>query len=362
MNDRPPFESWLTAAECARRTGLTVRALRVYEARGLIEPRRTHKAWRLYGPDQIARLHALVALKSLGFSLSRIAVLLNDQPADLDRTLALQQSTLLDLRARIDRSLGLVGAARAKQAAGQPLSTDDLITLVKETSMDTSTTDLIAQRRYDQARPRSEISLDPALHTPCLGHYQMESGSTLAISRDGDQLFMQLSGQPPIPIYPESANAFFLKIQPAQITFTTDDAGEVSGLVLHQSGFDHSAVRIDEREAQAAAKMLQERIASGSPMPGSEAALRRILEEQRTGQPDYDQMSDALAMTIRQQLPILQAELNRLGAVTSMAFKQVSPRGADAFLVTFDKGEAEWRIRLGPDGKVNGLALVNTLG
>ncbi|MGH8141156.1 MAG: MerR family transcriptional regulator [Steroidobacteraceae bacterium] len=29
------------AAECARRTGLTVRALRVYERDGLIEPRRT---------------------------------------------------------------------------------------------------------------------------------------------------------------------------------------------------------------------------------------------------------------------------------------------------------------------------------
>ena len=32
---------WLTAAECAARTGLTVRALRVYENYGLITPGRS---------------------------------------------------------------------------------------------------------------------------------------------------------------------------------------------------------------------------------------------------------------------------------------------------------------------------------
>ncbi len=362
MADTHPADTWLTVADCARRTGLTVRALRVYEARGLIVPHRTHKAWRLYGPDQIARLHALVALKSLGFSLARIATLLNDQPADLDRTLALQHATLLDLRDRVDRSLGLVGAARAKHAAGQPLSTDDLITLVKETSMDTQTTDLVAQRRYEQARPRSEISLDPALMDPLVGHYLLEGGSVVTISRDGDQGFLQISGQPPVPMYPESPQAFFLKIQPAQITFTTDGAGAVTGLVLHQSGFDHPAARIDAAEAHAASEALQQRIASRSPMAGSEAALRRLLEEQRQGQPDYDRMSEALAMAVRQQLPIVQPELTRLGDIRSVAFKEVSARGADAFLVTFDKGEAEWRIRLGGDGKVHGLALINTRG
>ncbi len=362
MTDIRSNESWLTAVDCARRTGLTVRALRVYEARGLVVPRRTHKAWRLYGPDQIARLHALVALKSLGFSLARIATLLNDQPADLDRTLALQHATLLDLRGRVDRSPGLVSAARAKQAAGHPLSTDDLITLVKETTMDTATTDVIAQRRYEQARPRTEISLDVAHLAPCRGHYQMESGSVIAISREGNQLFMQLSGQPPIPIYPESANAFFLKIVPAQVTFTRNDAGVVDAIVLHQGGFDHPAVRIDAAQAQAVTEALQQRIINPSPAAGSEAVLRRFLEVLREGRPDDDQMTEALAMVVRQQLPILQAELARLGDVKSVVFKAVSARGADAFLVTFDKGEAEWRIRLGPDGKANALALVNTRG
>ena len=38
---------WLTAAECALRTGLTVRALRVYENYGLITPGRSAA-----GPDR----------------------------------------------------------------------------------------------------------------------------------------------------------------------------------------------------------------------------------------------------------------------------------------------------------------------
>ena len=39
-----PQEQWLSAAECASRTGLTVRALRVYERQGLIKPPRSPPA------------------------------------------------------------------------------------------------------------------------------------------------------------------------------------------------------------------------------------------------------------------------------------------------------------------------------
>jgi len=46
-----------TAAATARRLGLTVRALRVYERHGLVQPGRTAAGWRVYGPAEIARLH-----------------------------------------------------------------------------------------------------------------------------------------------------------------------------------------------------------------------------------------------------------------------------------------------------------------
>src|SRR3569833_1575645 len=91
MDARLHAEQWLTAADCARRIGLSVRALRVYEQHGLVAPRRPGKSWRLYGPDNIARLNVVLALKSLCLSLCNIANLLKGQPTDMVRLLAMQQ-------------------------------------------------------------------------------------------------------------------------------------------------------------------------------------------------------------------------------------------------------------------------------
>ena len=47
----------LSPAETARRFGVSIKALRLYESRGLLKPLRSEAGWRTYGPDQIARLH-----------------------------------------------------------------------------------------------------------------------------------------------------------------------------------------------------------------------------------------------------------------------------------------------------------------
>jgi DNA-binding transcriptional MerR regulator len=63
---------WLTAAECALRTGLTVRALRVYENYGLIAPGRSAAGWRRYGPQELLKLNEIGLLKVLGLTLNQI--------------------------------------------------------------------------------------------------------------------------------------------------------------------------------------------------------------------------------------------------------------------------------------------------
>jgi DNA-binding transcriptional MerR regulator len=122
-------------AETAVRFGVSVKALRVYERQGLLQPLRTGAGWRAYGPDQIARLHQVLALKGLGLSLARIAALLADPAVDLDRVLALQEAALAERRGRLDQALRLVTGARARLKAGEALSIDDLTTLAKETAM-----------------------------------------------------------------------------------------------------------------------------------------------------------------------------------------------------------------------------------
>ncbi len=125
----------LSPAETARRLGVSVKALRLYEARGLVQPLRLASGWRVYGPEAIARLHQILALKRLGLSLQRIADLFAGREVSLDLVLALQERALAGDRARLDQALALVRTARWRLAEGQALSIDDLATLTKETTM-----------------------------------------------------------------------------------------------------------------------------------------------------------------------------------------------------------------------------------
>lgn len=124
-----------TAADTAKRLGLTVRALRVYERHGLVRPGRTAAGWRVYGPDEIARLHQVTALKRLGLTLAQIAALLKGRGVDLERLLAAQEDALVSRKQRVDRALSLVRKARARLARGETLPADDLVALTKETVM-----------------------------------------------------------------------------------------------------------------------------------------------------------------------------------------------------------------------------------
>ena len=77
---------WMGAAECARRTGLTVRTLRIYERHDLIEPVRSGKGWRCYGPKELQRLNLIVTLKALGMTLEQIRTQLATNPPPLVST------------------------------------------------------------------------------------------------------------------------------------------------------------------------------------------------------------------------------------------------------------------------------------
>lgn len=130
--DRP-----LTPAETARRFGVTIKALRVYEAHGLLTPLRkdagsTRAQWRAYGPHQLARLHQILALKRMGLSLARIGEILAG-PDTLAAVLALQADALARDREKLSQAFALVQQAQAKLAGGQALSIDDLANLSRET-------------------------------------------------------------------------------------------------------------------------------------------------------------------------------------------------------------------------------------
>ena len=208
---------------------------------------------------------------------------------------------------------------------------------------------------------RKEITVDPKILARYVGAYQLAPGASFLITLEGNQLVSKLGNQPRVPVFPQSETLFFAKVVDAQLEFVQPDAQGVSSqLILHQNGRDQTANRQSEAEYKQladAAAAADKRVKDQTAAPGSEAALRRMIEQLRAGKPDYDQMSPMLAAVTRQQLPRLQSDITQLGAVESVAFQGVGPGGADIYQVKFANGAWEYRISLAPDGKVAAAAI-----
>ena len=71
---------FLTIRAVCEERGITLRALRFYEARGLIAPKRKNRH-RFYRTADVERLRAIMRLKSLGLSLREIREVLQS-PGD----------------------------------------------------------------------------------------------------------------------------------------------------------------------------------------------------------------------------------------------------------------------------------------
>ncbi|RCK68549.1 MerR family transcriptional regulator [Desertihabitans brevis] len=71
----------LSIGDFARLGQVSVRMLRHYDAIGVLVPARVDpcSGYRSYDPSQLARLHRVIALKELGFSLAEVGVLLDEE-------------------------------------------------------------------------------------------------------------------------------------------------------------------------------------------------------------------------------------------------------------------------------------------
>lgn len=121
----------LDIATVARRTGLTSRALRFYEARGLIAPLRTDSGRRLFGTGELARVHQLLTLKRAGLSLAQIKQLFDGRRIDLGQLLR-AQIEVIDTQARdLAAARGHLETALSRIDRGEPLDAATLCSLIK---------------------------------------------------------------------------------------------------------------------------------------------------------------------------------------------------------------------------------------
>ncbi len=95
----------------------------------------------------------------------------------------------------------------------------------------TRTTDPLPQERQ-------AVKVDPSIYDAYAGEYELAPTFSIAITREGDRLFAQATGQPRFEIFPASESRFFLKVVDAEIELVRGADGKVTGLVLHQNGRD----------------------------------------------------------------------------------------------------------------------------
>lgn len=122
----------LKIGELARKAGLSVRALHHYDSIGLLSPsQRTDGGARLYGRDDLIRLHRIEALKRFGYSLPDIKASLDGQRASAPIPILQRQIAELDAQAsraqRLSRHLRHLVEMLA--AGGETPATDWLNTL-----------------------------------------------------------------------------------------------------------------------------------------------------------------------------------------------------------------------------------------
>ncbi|MFP6557776.1 SAM-dependent methyltransferase [Paraburkholderia sp. B3] len=127
----------LKIGELAKKVGLSVRALHHYDSIGLLSPsQRTDGGARLYGRDDLIRLHRIEALKRFGYSLPDIKASLDARPADVPRQLLQRQITELNAQAlraqRLSRHLQYIVDVTA---AGSEIAATDWLNALELMNM-----------------------------------------------------------------------------------------------------------------------------------------------------------------------------------------------------------------------------------
>ncbi|MDI6880879.1 MAG: MerR family transcriptional regulator [Desulfitobacteriaceae bacterium] len=143
----------LTVGELARKGAVTVRTLQYYDANGLLVPSEYSEGGRrMYGRRDIVRLHQILFLKSLGFSLEEIRtrVLPTESAADLERMFRHQKEVLVDRITHIQEAVNLMDQVIDEIKLGGEISIDRLLAIMGATRLGNPYSFMIRHMGKDQ--------------------------------------------------------------------------------------------------------------------------------------------------------------------------------------------------------------------
>lgn len=158
------------------------------------------------------------------------------------------------------------------------------------------TGDLISYFFWDELGTQPTLSTDASVDSTqfdaFVGRYAYPGGAILTVTREGDNLYAQLTGQPRFEIFPGGNDLYFWKVVDAQIQFVRNDGGQVTHGIHRQGGSEFEVARMEaDEEVTLGADQLEEYVGKYS-YPGG-AVLTVTHEEgqlyaQLTGQPKFE--------------------------------------------------------------------------
>jgi DNA-binding transcriptional MerR regulator len=120
----------LTASEAANRLGVSTKALRLYEQKGLVNPGRTTAGYRVYNAEDMARAANVVALLDLGLSLAQVAKVFDGESQTLQFALVAHEASLNEEKLQLMRRIDKVRSLHSSLAQGHLHNSNDLSTVL----------------------------------------------------------------------------------------------------------------------------------------------------------------------------------------------------------------------------------------
>jgi hypothetical protein len=95
----------------------------------------------------------------------------------------------------------------------------------------------VVARHYSRIpAERRVITLDSKIYDAYVGPYELMPDIVINVTKEGEKLMSQTTGQPKMELLPESEIEFFIKGFSTQFVFVRDDTGRVAKLIINQEG------------------------------------------------------------------------------------------------------------------------------
>ena len=204
---------------------------------------------------------------------------------------------------------------------------------------------------------------DPHPFDRFVGYYEFGPFYAATVARAGDRLTVQETGRPKFELAVHGDRAFVSADTGESVTFAADAEGRIDALVLGGPGMRaRRASRTDAGRAQSIENAFArqyatapERFKDQLPADGSKSALVKAIQDLQTGAPG-DERIGRMAENVRHRFAALHAMLTALGPVESIFFRGVGPGGYDIYGAKLERGFAEFRVRLAPEGSIEDIA------